>query len=124
MLLYTLDDFAADVEAFMDGLEIEEATLAGHSGGTLISPCVALSYPSRVSRLVLIGSAVTWTYNEVMSELIGETVRTVEDPTPLDFVRELHESTIHNQLPEEFLDKVISESLKLPARYDAILWRV
>src|SRR5918998_271146 len=55
---YTLDDFAADVDAFMDAIGIEKATLVGHSGGTLIAPRVALSYPQRVSRLVLIGAAI------------------------------------------------------------------
>jgi non-heme chloroperoxidase len=56
--------------------------------------------------------------NEAMREL-GEAVRTLEDPVPLEFVREFQKSTIYNPLPEEFLDKVVSESLKLPAR----VWR-
>ena len=40
---YTVDDYAADVDAFMDAVGVEEATLVGHSGGTLIVPRVALS---------------------------------------------------------------------------------
>jgi len=56
--------------------------------------------------------------NEAMREL-GEAVRTLEDLVPLEFVREFQKSTIYNPLPEEFLDKVVSESLKLPAR----VWR-
>ena len=59
---YTLDDLAADVAAFMYAVEIEEATLVGHSGGTLIAPQVAMSYPQRVSRLVLIGAAIMGAY--------------------------------------------------------------
>ncbi len=115
---YTLGDFAADVDAFMDAVGIEEATLVGHSGGTLIAPRVALSYPHRVSRLVLIGSAIMGARNEVMLEL-GEAVRALEDPVPVEFVREFQESTIYRPIPEEFLDKAVSESLKLPAR----VWR-
>src|ERR671916_1402721 len=34
---YTLDDFAADVDAFMDAIGIEKATVVGHSGGSLIA---------------------------------------------------------------------------------------
>src|ERR687886_991358 len=34
-------------------------SLVAHSGGTLIGPRVALSYPQRVSRLVLTGAAIT-----------------------------------------------------------------
>jgi non-heme chloroperoxidase len=30
---YTVDDFAADVDAFMDAVGIGKATLVGHSGG-------------------------------------------------------------------------------------------
>src|SRR5919199_2753746 len=70
---YTLDDFVADVDAFMDAVEIEEATLVGHSGGTLIAPRVALSYPQRVSRLVLMGAAIMGANNETMLGL-GEEV--------------------------------------------------
>jgi non-heme chloroperoxidase len=115
---YTVDDYAADVDAFMDAVGVEEATLVGHSGGTLIAPRVALSYPHRVSRLVLIGSAIMGARNEVMLEL-GEAVRALEDPVPVEFVREFQESTIYRPIPQEFLDKAVSESLKLPAR----VWR-
>jgi non-heme chloroperoxidase len=115
---YTLDDFAADVDAFMDAVGVEEATLVGHSLGTLIAPRVALSYPSRVSRLVLVGSAIMGARNEAMREL-GEAVRTLEDPVPIEFVREFQESTIYHPVTEEFLDTAVSESRKLPAR----VWR-
>jgi non-heme chloroperoxidase len=115
---YTVDDFAADVDAFMDAVGIEEATLVGHSGGTLIAARAALSYPQRVSRLALIGSAIMGTNNEVMLEL-GEFVRTLEDPVAPEFAREFQESTIHRPVPEEFLKTAITESLKLPAR----VWR-
>src|SRR3712207_7847673 len=50
---YTLDDFAADVDAFMDVVALEKATLVGSSGGAFIAQRVALGYAHRVSRLVL-----------------------------------------------------------------------
>ncbi len=115
---YTVDDFAADVDAFMDAVGIEGATVVGHSGGTLIAPRVALSYPSRVSRLVLIGSAIMGHNNEAMVGL-GEEVRALEDPVPREFAREFQESTIYHPVPEEFLATAVSESLKMPAR----VWR-
>src|SRR5918998_3179863 len=115
---YTLDDFAADVDAFMDAVGIEEATLVGHSGGAIIAPRVALNYPRRVSRLVLIGpatiAATVGANNEAMLGL-AEEVRALEDPVPTEFAREFQESTIHRPIPEEFLSTVVSESLKLPA---------
>ena len=115
---FTVDDFAADLDAFMDAVGIEQATLVGHSGGTLIAARAALAYPRRVGRLALIGSAVMGAKNEVMVEL-GQVIRTLEDPVEPEFAREFQESTIYNPVPEEFLKTAISESLELPAR----IWR-
>lgn len=113
---YTPKDFAADVDAFMDAVGIEEATLVGASTGALFAQRVALSYPRRVSRLVLVGPQTP--ANEAISGL-REEVRALEDPVPPEFVREFQESTIYQPVPQEFLDTVVSESLKLPAR----VWR-
>jgi non-heme chloroperoxidase len=115
---YTVEDFAADVDAFMDALGIGKATLVGHSGGSFMAQRVALSYPHRVSRCVLIGSATTLLNNEGIGEL-GNEVLALEDPVPPEFVREFQESTIYYPVPEEFLETVVSESLRLPAR----VWR-
>jgi non-heme chloroperoxidase len=115
---YTVDDFAADVDAFMDAVGIGKATLVGHSGGSFMAQRVALSYPHRVSRCVLIGSATTLLNNEGIREL-GKEMLALEDPVPPEFVREFQESTIYYPVPDEFLETVVSESLKLPAR----VWR-
>jgi non-heme chloroperoxidase len=115
---YTLDDFAADVDAFMDAVGVEKATLVGSSGGGFIAQRVAVRNPHRVSRLVLMGTAAKGSGFRGISEL-EEAVRTLEDPVPPEFVREFQESTIIQPVPEEFFETVISESLKLPAR----VWR-
>ena len=115
---YTLDDFAADVDAFMDALSIEEATLVGGSGGAFIAQRVALDYPHRVSRLVLIASGATLLDNEAVMGL-GEEMLALEDPISPEFVREFQESMMYHPGPDEFFDTVVSESLKLPAR----VWR-
>jgi non-heme chloroperoxidase len=113
---YTPGDFAADVDAFMDAVEVEEATLVGASTGALFAQRVVLSYPRRVSRLVLIAPQTP--AHEVLSGLLEE-VRALEDPVPPEFAREFQESTIYHPVPQEFLDTAVSESLKLPAR----VWR-
>jgi non-heme chloroperoxidase len=113
---YTPDDFAADVDAFMDAVGLEEATVVGASTGALFAERVALSYPHRVSRLVLLGAQTP--ANEALLGL-REEVRALEDPVPPEFVLEFQESTIYQPVPQEFLDTVVSESLKLPAR----VWR-
>lgn len=113
---YTPEDFAADVDAFMEAVGIKRATVVGASTGALFAQRAALGYPSRVGRLVLIGAQTP--ANEAVAGLVEE-VRALEDPVPPKFVREFQESTIYQPVPQEFLDTVVSESLKLPAR----VWR-
>jgi non-heme chloroperoxidase len=119
---YTLNDCAADVDAFMDALGIEEATLVGASGGSFVAQRVALDYPHRVSRLVLISSAATLLDNEAVMGL-GEEMLALEDPISPEFVREWQEVNVYQRVPQEFFDKMISESLKVPARVWRDYWR-
>lgn len=55
---YTIDAQAYAVVSLMNRLEIDEATIIGASYGGAVAATVALDYPERVSRLVLI-DAVT-----------------------------------------------------------------
>ncbi|MEM8914838.1 MAG: alpha/beta hydrolase [Pseudomonadota bacterium] len=53
----TAQDYAAALERFFDSLCLSEATLAGHSLGTLIAARFALRAPNRVSSIVLVAAA-------------------------------------------------------------------
>jgi non-heme chloroperoxidase len=115
---YGANDYAADIDAFMEAVGIEEATLVGDSSGGLIAQRVALDYPARVSRLVLIGSPTTLVNHEIAREL-WETLSKLEDPVSSEFAREFVLGTFHQPVPEEFLEGAVSQSLKVPAR----VWR-
>lgn len=110
---YTGDDFAADVDAFMEALGIERATVVGHSMGSFVAQTVAIRYPQRVKKLVLIGSAAV-AGNEVIVGL-NDYVQTLTDPVDSTFVYEFQASTIFHPVPQPFLDAVVRESRKLPA---------
>lgn len=114
---YSWPDFAADVVAFMDAIAIERATLVGHSMGSFIAQQVAITAPERVARLVLVASAVT-VRNDVVLEF-QQAVEMLDDPVPEEFAREFQVSTIYRPLREDFMNRVVAESLKLPAR----VWR-
>ena len=116
---YAVDDYAEDVDAFMEAVAIDEATLVGSSSAGMIAQRVALDYPHRVSRLMLIGSPTTLANNEGVRELGEEMLAALDDPVSPEYVREFQESTIHHPVSEEFFAGLVSESLKVPAR----VWR-
>jgi pimeloyl-ACP methyl ester carboxylesterase len=55
---YMVTDFVSLVDQFMDKLGIIQAPLVGHSMGGTVSLSVALKYPERVQKVVIIGSPV------------------------------------------------------------------
>lgn len=116
---YGFNDFASDIEAFMNKLGIESATIVGHSMGSFIAQRVAIDYTNRVSRLILIASAPSALNNEGIVEF-RETVGRLDDPIDRTFVYEFQSSTLLNPVPNEFLEKVVTESMKVPAR----VWKV
>ncbi|HJU54982.1 MAG TPA: alpha/beta fold hydrolase, partial [Pyrinomonadaceae bacterium] len=115
---YSIPDFAADVVAFMDAKNLRRATVVGHSMGSFVAQQVAASAPERVERLVLIGSATTL-HNDVVAELRNAIDELDDGPVPEEFVREFQTSTVHAPLPAEFMERVVAESRKVPAR----VWR-
>src|ERR1041385_6602172 len=53
---YGLTYLAAAVRGFMDAVGVGRASLVGHSLGGAVSVTLALTHPSRVERLALIGA--------------------------------------------------------------------
>jgi non-heme chloroperoxidase len=115
---YTVDDFADDVDAFIEAVGIKRATLVGDSSGGLIAQRVALEYPHRVGRLVLIGAPATLVGNEAVGAARDE-ILVLEDPISPEFVEEFVLGTFHDPVPEEFLEGAVAQSLKVPA----YVWR-
>ncbi|MBM6579861.1 alpha/beta hydrolase [Microvirga sp. BT689] len=111
---YTPADFAGDALRLLDRLGIENAVVVGHSMGSFVARLVAAQHPERVERLVLVGSAVT-ARNEATRDLLRQ-VDALEDPVGEDFVRTFEASTLCRPVPEEFFDRIVAESLKVPAR--------
>ncbi len=54
---FTMEFYADVIVKFMDALNIPRATIAGHSMGGQIAMVMALKYPERVSRLILVSPA-------------------------------------------------------------------
>ncbi|HSK62757.1 MAG TPA: alpha/beta hydrolase, partial [Pyrinomonadaceae bacterium] len=115
---YAMEQFAADVIAFMDAMKIEEATIVGHSMGSFVAQRVAVEAPERVKRLVLVATATTVHTNDLARQLQRE-VNALTDPVPQKFVHDFQVSTAFQPLSNQFFHTVLQESMKLPAH----VWR-
>lgn len=114
---YTFSDFAGDVLAFMDAKGLKKVSIVGHSMGSFVAQHVAARAPERVSRLVLIGSA-TSVNNNIVTDL-QRAINELSDPVSRKFVTEFQHSIVVQPVPQEFMTRIIDESMKIPAR----VWR-
>lgn len=66
---YAYSDFATDVAALLDALQIESAIVVGHSLGSSIAKRFAIDYPDRTRGVVLVGSLNNWPANPAVQGL-------------------------------------------------------
>jgi non-heme chloroperoxidase len=113
---YGSDDFAADIAAFLDALNLDAVFVVGHSLGSSIAQRYAINYSDRTRGLVLVGSLFSMALSPVPRELWESVISKMEDPVDPDFVREFQESTLAQPVPPAFFETIVQESLRLPAR--------
>ena len=113
---YRPREFADDLSEFMDTAGIDKAVIVGHSMGSFAAQRFAMDYPERVIGLVLIGSFTACRNSNVVVDFVTSAVDRLSDPIPTEFAREFQTSTFAIPIPDEFLETVIAESVKVPAR--------
>lgn len=111
---YLPEELAADVVGFMDALSIDRAVLVGTSSGGLVSQIVAITHPARVSGLVLISSPASLGDKPAAAEM-WQAISTLQDPVDRGFVDGFVRDTSPEAVPEDFVDTLVEESLKVPA---------
>jgi len=112
---YRPEDYAADALAFLDAVGLEAAVIVGHSGGSYAAQRFARDHPERTLGVVLIGAFLSMRDNPAVTGLWDE-VAGLTDPVDPAFVREFQESCVSAPVPDGFIDAIVAESLKLPAR--------
>lgn len=112
---YAISVFAGDVIAAMYELGIGEATIVGHSMGSLIAARVAMMYPEYVTRLVLIGAFATLKGNSAVEAFSRDEVAHLTDPVDPAFARSFQMASLAGPVDAAFIDGAIAESLRLPA---------
>lgn len=113
---YRIHDFVSDLEAFLKAIHIKAAVIAGGSSGGFIARRFAIDHPQHTLGLVLISSPLTLGDKPSVMDLWNSTISKLTDPIDPGFVREFTESTVAQSVPKEFIDTLVNESLKVPAR--------
>jgi len=112
---YRLQDFASDAREFLDQFELQKAVVVGHSMGAAVAMKFALNFPELTTALVLVGSGLPKRGDRAVQNFWESTVSGLEDPVDPDFVRSFIENTIARPIPSSVLEKIVRDSLKVPA---------
>lgn len=121
---YSADLLAADTAALLDGLNIESAVVMGHSMGGYIAQELALSYPGKVSKLILCSTnfggphhvPITPEAMAVLSDVISDPITRFKNGLVVSTAPGFAEK--HEQIIQEWLDWRIANPLDL-AGYQA-----
>jgi pimeloyl-ACP methyl ester carboxylesterase len=103
---YRVEDFAADVLALLDGLDIERAVVAGHSGSCLTARRFAIDHPERAAGLVLEASPTTLRNDPGLMAFVESVVDGLEDPIDPTFARSVVADTSSEKLAPELVDRL------------------
>jgi pimeloyl-ACP methyl ester carboxylesterase len=99
----------------MDAVGIEAAVVVGHSAGSYCAQRLALDHPDRVLGAVLIATFRAFHDNPGVGEL-QEVVAQLSDPVDIGFVREFQESCVAQPVAADFMDAIVTNSARMPAR--------
>lgn len=113
---YSLEDLAADIDAFLDALGISSAVLVGSSSGGYVAQQVAATRPHRVTGLVLLGSPRDLRGRPAFADEVDR----LTDPVDPAWVREsLTWFPRFHHVPEWYLEDRVRDGVRLPAH----VWR-
>lgn len=113
---YNSEEYATDLLALLDKLGLDAPVIAGHSMGSMTAMRFAIENPGRVSGLALVSAFGTFSDKEGIREFLESGILPLEDPIDPAFVREFQESTFSREIPGNFFETIVGESLKVPAR--------
>ena len=111
---YGVEDFTADLGAFMEAIGLEEAVIVASSSASLTAQRFAAQHPGRTLGLAFIGAPRSLRDKPGLATFLDE-VRLFRDAIDPAFVREFVEATVCGPVPPAFLEMVIAENLKVPA---------
>lgn len=108
-------DFAGDITAFLEQLNLRNVVLVGHSLGSFVAQQVAADDKGRIAKLVLIGSGPGIIRDPQARQSLASVFGNLQDPIPYTFARDFQASTIYSPVPPVFFETLVNEALKAPA---------
>jgi pimeloyl-ACP methyl ester carboxylesterase len=102
---YEHKDFAADITAFLEALDLRRVTLVGHSLGSFVSQVVAARDTGRLDSVVLIGSGPGGAPG-VAAEAREIFATMAKNPK---FARDFQASVINKPVPAAFFETMVEE---------------
>ena len=113
---YSLAEFADDVVAFMDAVGLPSAVLLGSSSGGYVAQRVAVTNPSRVTGLVLVGSPRTLRGRPSFADEVEQ----LSDPVDPAWVKQsLTWFPRFHPVPEWYIEDRVQDGARIPAH----VWR-
>jgi pimeloyl-ACP methyl ester carboxylesterase len=110
----SLEGYASEFAAVLEGLDVERAIVVGHSLGGLIAACAAAKYPARIERLVLAAcSSGHATYEESRRQSI---LRTRLDAFATGDVAAYARARVKNLLSAAPAPEVVEEAVAIMSR--------
>lgn len=113
---YRTQDFEADLLNFMNAMAIQKAFILGASSGGFAARKFAVHHPKRVLGLILLGAPSSLGDKPDIVEAQKSTLSRLSDPVPLAFIKSFTEGLFTKPVPPDFLEMMVSESQKVPAR--------
>ena len=107
----------------MDELGIQQAAVVGHSAGGTAAADVALLYPERVTKLVLVDGAVGFTGSNPQFAPEGG------GPGGMDFLRNVNpesplaQTLLHNMFTSDFANSMMSQAVQDESKIDPELMK-
>jgi len=112
---YGFSDFSADLEMFLDALDIRAALIVGHSMGSYVAQRFAIDHPDRTLGLVLMGSFASMRGNPLVDDLAAS-ISKLSDPVDRSFIVEFQQSTLARPVSPSLLEVAVGESARVPLR--------
>lgn len=118
---YAPADHVEDLRVLLDAAGVDQTVIGGHSSGSQVALLFALTYPQRTRGVVLIGAPGPHP-DRVAAEMMSADIAALEDPIDEAWLREFALSTVSGPVPESFLNMIVAESRKVPARVYQASW--